>query len=97
MSTAGGLDLSVFRVYTYGMKTTRKRRRGRPPKGSDQIKGIRLDMRLNMAEKEAFRAAAELAGLDLSAWIRERLRLAARSELQRASIAVAFLDQVSGR
>jgi hypothetical protein len=74
-----------------GMKTPSKKRRGRPPKSSDQIKGIRLDMRLEQAEKDTFRDAAELAGLDLSAWIRERLRSQARKELQSAGKDVAFL------
>ena len=68
------------------------KRRGRPPKGSDQVKGIRLDMRLNEAEKEGFRAAAELAGLDLSTWIRERLRQVAWKELERAGRPVPFLS-----
>jgi hypothetical protein len=54
-------------------------------------KAIRLDMRIEESEKEGFRAAAELAGLDLSAWIRERLRLAARKELDAAGLEVAFL------
>jgi len=48
-------------------------------------------MRLEPVEKEAFRAAAELAGLDLSAWIRERLRGLARKELEGAGKTVPFL------
>ena len=68
------------------------KRRGRPPKGSDKVKGIRLDMRLNEAEKEGFRAAAELSGLDLSAWIRERLRQVAGKELERAGRPIPFLE-----
>jgi hypothetical protein len=87
------LALPGLCLYTYGMKTTRKKRRGRPPKGSDKIKGIRLDMRLESTEKEGFRLAAELAGLDLSAWIRERLRRAAWEELERAGRPVPFLPQ----
>jgi uncharacterized protein (DUF1778 family) len=75
------------------MKTLKNKRRGRPRKGSDKIKGIRLDMRLEIAEKQAFKAAAELSGLDLSAWIRERLRKAAKSELQEASQPVPFLPR----
>lgn len=86
-----GVAFSVFRVYAYGMKTTRKTGRGRPRKGSEKIKGIRLDMRLELAEKEGFRAAAELSGLDLSAWIRERLRQIARTELEQAGQEVPFL------
>jgi len=52
------------------MKPIKQKRRGRPPKGSSEVKGIRLDMRVQDAEKQGFRAAADLAGLDLSAWIR---------------------------
>jgi hypothetical protein len=74
------------------MKTTRKKRLGRPPKGSDKIRGVRLDMRLEPVEKEAFRSAAELAGLDLSGWIRERLRALARKELEGAGKQVPFLS-----
>lgn len=73
------------------MKTIRKKRLGRPPKGSDKIKGFRLDMRLDGNEKEGFRAAAELAGLDMSAWVRERLRQVARHELEQAGQSVPFL------
>jgi hypothetical protein len=68
-----------------------KQRRGRPPKGSDAIKSVHLDMRIHPTEKEGFRAAADLAGLDLSAWIRERLRLAARRELEQAGRPVPFV------
>jgi antitoxin component of RelBE/YafQ-DinJ toxin-antitoxin module len=57
------------------------------------IKAIRLDMRIEESEKEGFRAAAELAGLDLSAWIRERLRQVARKELEGAGMAIPFLKQ----
>jgi hypothetical protein len=81
----------VFVCTLLTMQIPRKMRRGRPPKGSDKIKAIRLDMRLETTEKEGFRAAAELAGLDLSAWIRERLRRAARQELKEAGQPVPFL------
>ena len=77
------------------MSSPRKRRRGRPPKSPGSTKGIRLDMRLAETEKEAFRAAAELSGLDLSAWIRERLRQVARRELREAGRPVAFLEVAS--
>jgi len=76
------------------METPRRKRLGRPPKRSDKIKGIRLDMRLEVTEKDAFRAAAELSGLDLSAWIRERLRNVARKELESAGRKVAFLSNL---
>ena len=43
------------------------------------------------AEKRAFRDAADVAGLDLSAWVRERLRASARKELQGVGKKAAFL------
>ena len=73
------------------MKMTNKVRRGRPPKGANKIKAFRLDMRLDGLEKDGFRTAAELSGLDLSTWVRERLRLIARDELQQAGMDVPFL------
>ena len=76
------------------MKTITKIRRGRPFKGSGNTKSIRLDMRIKITEKRAFCAAAELAGLDLSAWIRERLRLAARRELEQAGQQIPFVPSV---
>jgi hypothetical protein len=48
---------------------------------------------LEVTEKQAFKQAADLAGLALSAWVRERLRLAARDELERAGYSVSFLPQ----
>lgn len=51
----------------------------------------RLGIRLDPDEKEAFDAAAKLSGLALSAWVRERLRHAARKDLEAANMRVAFL------
>lgn len=42
-------------------------------------------------EKRAFSDAAELAGISLSSWIGERLRRAARIELEEAGKPIAFL------
>jgi hypothetical protein len=80
----------VFCVYNIVMTHTIQKRRGRPPKSSDKAKAVRLDIRLSEAEKEAFALAAELAGIDLSAWIRERLRIIAKRELQAAGKTVPF-------
>jgi len=49
-----------------------------------------LQLRLLPAEKEAFQKAADLAGLALSAWVRERLRSVARRELTEAGEQVPF-------
>lgn len=70
-----------------------KTKRGRPPKEQASIKADYLDIRLGSSEKTGFRDAAELAGLDLSAWVRERLRSAARKELEAAGLSVAFLPK----
>lgn len=70
------------------MKT--KERRGRPPKGSGALTE-RFEMRMTKPEKQSFEDAASLAGLDLSAWIRMRLRVSARKELGEASRPIAFL------
>lgn len=50
-----------------------------------------IQLRLLPEEKQAFQEAAELAGIPLSAWVRERLRRAARIELMDADQPVAFL------
>jgi hypothetical protein len=72
-------------------------KRGRPKKGDDRVKADYLDIRLLATEKQAFRDAAELAGLDLSAWVRERLRTLARKELEAANRPVAFLPKAEGK
>ena len=65
--------------------------RGRPPKTKDAVKTRYLQVRVTDPEKAGFDAAAALAGLDTSAWVRERLRAAARSELREAGKTIAFL------
>jgi uncharacterized protein (DUF1778 family) len=73
-----------------------KKRGGRPPKSSGQKQTESLDVRLTMAEKRAFREAAEVAGMPLSAWVRERLRRIARTELEEAKRPVAFMTNARG-
>jgi hypothetical protein len=48
-------------------------------------------IRLERGEKEAFQQAAQLSGLTLSAWVRERLRRAARIDLENAGKQIPFL------
>ena len=50
-----------------------------------------VKIRIAADEKEAFQAAADLAGGSLSGWMRERLRRAARIELNDAGQRVAFI------
>jgi len=54
----------------------------------------RVYVRLTESEKQGFQTAASLAGLPLSAWIRERLRLAAIRDLESAGRQVPFIEPV---
>ena len=74
------------------MATTK--RRGRPPVTGVTTKTETFLIRLELGEKEAFRTAAELAGIDVSAWMRERLRRAARQELEEARLPIPFLQRI---
>jgi hypothetical protein len=53
-----------------------------------------IEIRLEVEEKQGFQAAADIAGIPLSAWVRERLRRAAIRELERASQEIPFLRRV---
>lgn len=57
----------------------------------DRARIGRIGIRVEPEEKEAFEQAAEIAGVPVSAWIRERLRRAARHELEEANRAIPFL------
>ena len=84
------LTEQLFRPYNQIMPRT-----GRPKKKREAVKADYIEVRCEEAEKRAFRMAAEAAGLPLSGWIRERLRRAARKELQDMDMRVAFLDRLS--
>ena len=51
-------------------------------------------IRVSPEEKEAFRDAANLAGIPVSAWIRERLRLTTIRELEGAGYTVPFVQRI---
>jgi hypothetical protein len=67
---------------------------GRPRKQQAETKSETILIRLERGEKEGFRTAAEVAGIDLSAWMRERLRRVARQELEEARLPIPFLQHV---
>jgi hypothetical protein len=81
------LDESVFCPYAYRMAKL-----GRPKKAKGSAKEEYLELRLDASEKQAFWDAANLSGMALSVWVRERLRKAARKELEDAEKPVAFLS-----
>jgi hypothetical protein len=85
------LDLYVFCRYNKSMK---KRPRGRPPKEAEKLRSEALLVRLESTEKEAFKNAAELAGVPLSTWVRERLRQVAVRELENAARPIPFLSHL---
>ena len=52
----------------------------RPKKEQGKARNRLMQVRLQESEIDVFREAADLAGLDLSSWVRERLRRVARKE-----------------
>jgi hypothetical protein len=66
-------------------------------KAKSEVRSESLLVRLERSEKQAFRQAAELSGVELSAWVRERLRSSARRELIEAGQPVAFLQPHTAR
>lgn len=52
-------------------------------------------IRVRASEKLAFTTAAEIAGISVSAWVRERLRLAAARELESAGKKIPFLKDIT--
>ena len=50
-----------------------------------------LQIRLTQQEKNGFTQAAEIAGIPLSSWVRERLRLAAIRDLESAGRRAPFI------
>lgn len=67
------------------------RKRGRPSKNPDELRNEDLLVKLKADEKAAFKDAAQLAGLPLSSWVRERLRRVAIRELGEAARPIPFL------
>lgn len=53
-----------------------------------------LQIRLTEAEKHGFQLAANLAGIPMSSWVRERLRLAAIRDLESAGQKIPFIEPV---
>lgn len=67
---------------------------GRPRKSEEQKQTEVIPVRASRVEKLAFQQCADLAGISLSAWVRERLRLSAIRELESAGRPVPFIEDV---
>jgi len=81
------LYTNLICVILFSMK-----KRGRPK--TAEPKNDYLDIRISILEKKAFRDAAQLAGIPVSTWVRERLRLAAIRELEGAGRRVPFIAPI---
>jgi uncharacterized protein (DUF1778 family) len=68
---------------------------GRPKNDRNSVRSETLEFRLSPSEKTAFQEAADIAGIPLSAWIRERLRRAARKELEESGQKIAFMEHIT--
>ncbi|MGH6848081.1 MAG: DUF1778 domain-containing protein [Methylocella sp.] len=55
-----------------------------------------MEIRVQSDEKAAFKEAAAISGIPLSAWVRERLRRAAIKDLTEAGRQIAFLQRARG-
>lgn len=53
-----------------------------------------VQLRLTADEATAFKTAARISGLSLSAWVRERIRQSAIRELENAGRRVAFVEEI---
>jgi hypothetical protein len=53
-----------------------------------------VQIRVSKAEKGSFQLAADLAGISLSSWVRERLRLAAIRDLESAGRKIPFVEEI---
>jgi predicted HicB family RNase H-like nuclease len=67
---------------------------GRPRKSAEYRQTEIIPVRVNRAEKESFQQCADLAGVSLSSWVRERLRMAAIHDLERAGRPIPFVEAV---
>jgi hypothetical protein len=68
--------------------------RGRPKKIAAARQTEALPLRVQLLEKTAFQQCADLSGVSLSSWVRERLRLAAIRELESAGRRIPFVEPI---
>ena len=69
----------------------KNKKTGRPKSPAAKVKGRYLQVRVAESEKNSFDAAADLAGLPLSSWVRVRLRTLAAKELKEHGRVADFL------
>lgn len=57
-------------------------------------KDTQILIKLSESEREGFKKAAEIAGIGLSAWARQKLRSAAIKDLQEVGEKIPFLEPI---
>jgi len=67
---------------------------GRPKLSAEERQSEILPIRVRASERETFQQCADLAGVSLSSWMRERLRFAAIRELESAGRKIPFLKDI---
>jgi len=80
----------------YNMAMNKKSRQPKGESRSGTKKVVPLNIRVAELEKATFARAAEIAGVPLSSWIRQRLRSAAMRELDNIGEPAAFLAESGG-
>ena len=83
MQVKENLEIYFILIYNITMKKTNKDK-----------KSEALLIRLTPQEKKGFQLSADIAGISLSSWIRERLRLAAIRELEQAHKKIPFIPEI---
>lgn len=68
------------------------KRIGRPLTPDGKRKSLYLQVRIQGQERQAFKSAADLCGLEVSGWVRLRLREAAIKDLAAAGKKIAFIS-----
>jgi len=80
--------LYIIQQYKVRVKTER------PQKSAEHKQSDSLLIRLRATEKEGFQLCADLAGISLSSWVRERLRFAAIRDLETAGRSIPFVEDI---
>lgn len=82
------LDLYYGMIYTYFTMKNKQQKLGK-------TKTDLLLIRLTAQEKEGFQMASDIAGISLSSWARERLRVTAVHELEKAGRKIPFIPEIT--
>jgi hypothetical protein len=90
------MSIRTIRFFIFAARIdAMKKKRGAAKKTPEKTKAELLQIRLSLAEKQAFALAAELDGKKVSEWVRDRLRRDSKQELEAHGQQVPFLPSSS--